>query len=201
MTNNDHAVNDSVLIGLFRSGDAAAAGALYERHFDMAVRLARRTGPHPADAEEIASESFARVLSAIRKGGGPDESFSLYLRSTVRNTSISALRHRQRMRTIDDIERVVVDHIPDHADDGHDIDTDLAEAFDRLPERYRNVLHARVLQGKTNRESATSLGIAPTAEAMLYMRARHALKKSYLDTDAGRLRTAIAAFRKRHAAQ
>lgn len=191
-------VTDIDLVERLRAGDTSAGGTLYERHFAMAVRLARRSG-HPHDAEEIASEAFARVFAAIRKGGGPTEAFSLYLRSAVRNGAMTLFRHRARVRTLDDIERVVVDHIPDHADDGHDIDTDLAAAFDALPEKYRQVLRARVLEGRSNRESASALGMTATAEAMLYMRARRALKKSYLDTESGRLRMAIAAFRKRHA--
>ncbi|KAB1885889.1 sigma-70 family RNA polymerase sigma factor [Microbacterium maritypicum] len=193
----DESISDTELVRLFRAGDADSAHLLYQRHFEMAVRLARRTAPHPSEAEEIASESFARVLEAIRRGGGPADSFSLYLRSTVRNTSFSALRHRARMHTIDNIERIVVDHVPDHADFGRDLDSDLAAAFAGLSERYQRVLWARVLEGKSNRESAADLGIAATAEAMLYHRARRALKKSYLETEDGRLRTAIAAFRAR----
>lgn len=101
------------------------------------------------------------------------------------------------MRTIDNIERVVIDHVPDHADYGRDLDADLTAAFSGLSERYRQVLTARVLEGKSNRESAAELQMAATAEAMLYHRARRALKKSYLETDGGRLRSAIAAFRSR----
>ncbi|QIK63862.1 sigma-70 family RNA polymerase sigma factor [Leucobacter viscericola] len=197
MSEDVDGVSDVDLVDALRAGDTDAGGVLYNRHFQMAVRLARRTAPHPDEAEEIASEAFSRVFTVIRNGGGPTEAFSLYLRSAVRNTSISQLRYRARIKTLDDIEKVVVDHIPDHADDGHDIDSDLSAAFDSLPERYRRVLHARVLEGKSNRESAHDLDILPTTEAMVYMRARRALKKSYLETDGGRIRAALAALRKR----
>ncbi|MFC4224504.1 RNA polymerase sigma factor [Lysinibacter cavernae] len=196
-TQADGSVSDTELVERFRSGDSEAAAILHHRHYEMAIRLARRTGPHPNDAEEIASDSFSRVLEAIRKGGGPTDSFSLYLRSTVRNASFSELRHRARMRTIDNVERVVIDHVPDHADFGRDLDFDLTEAFAGLSERHRQVLTSRILEGKSNRESAAELQMTPTGEAMLYHRARRALKRSYLESDGGRLYLAMAAIRGR----
>lgn len=187
------------LVERLRSGDTSAGSVLYERHFAMAVRLARRSG-HPHDAEETASEAFARVFAAIRKGRGPTEAFSLYLRSGLRNGAMALFRHRARVRTLDDIERVVVGHIPDHADDGHDTTRHRpCRGVRRTPAKVPLVLRARVLEGRSNRESASALGMTATAEAMLYMRARRALKKSHLDTESGRMRMAIAAFRKRHA--
>jgi RNA polymerase sigma factor (sigma-70 family) len=168
---------DQQLVTRFREGDDAAAAELYKRHHAMAVRLARHTSPVP-DAEEIAHEAFTKVLEAIRRGAGPTDSFSLYLRTAVRTTSAQHFRDQSKYRTTDDIERVITEHVPDHAETIEHFNEDVAEAFAALPTRWQEVLHLRIVEGRSNRESAKTLGIKATSEAMLYSRARRGLRKS-----------------------
>lgn len=168
---------DQQLVTRFREGDDAAAAELYKRHHAMAVRLARRTSPVP-DAEEIAHEAFTKVLEAIRRGAGPTDSFSLYLRTAVRTTSAQHFRDHSKYHTTDDIEHVITEHVPDHAETIEHFNEDVAEAFAALPTRWQEVLHLRIVEGRSNRESAKTLGIKATSEAMLYSRARRGLRKS-----------------------
>src|SRR3954471_3651583 len=75
--------SDAELIARVRNGDLEAYGELYVRHHYAAERMARQLVP-ANDADDLASEAFAKVLDALRVGGGPDVSFRAYLLTTVR---------------------------------------------------------------------------------------------------------------------
>src|SRR4051794_41475889 len=75
--------SDAELIARVRNGDLEAYGELYARHHYAAERMARQLVP-ANDADDLASEAFAKVLDALRVGGGPDVSFRAYLLTTVR---------------------------------------------------------------------------------------------------------------------
>ncbi|MFF1574586.1 RNA polymerase sigma factor [Leifsonia sp. NPDC058292] len=175
-------LTDQELVVRYRAGNDTAAAELYTRHHEMAVRLARRQAPQSDQIDDIVSEAFTNVLEAIRRGGGPSESFSLYLRTTVRTVAAAAYRHRARVQPVEDIERVVTHYVDDHAElFTGDMDADLVKAFGELPESWRQVLTARVLDGKDSKETAVDLGISPTAERMLYSRARRGLKRRFTE--------------------
>src|SRR5258708_1869708 len=74
---------DAELIARVRNGDLEAYGELYARHHHAAERMARQLVP-ANDADDLASDAFAKVLDALRGGGGPDISFRAYLLTTVR---------------------------------------------------------------------------------------------------------------------
>ncbi len=171
-------LSERELVQLYRAGDDTIAEELFRRTYQMAVRLAR-TLVRPGDEEGIASESFTRVLEAIKKGGGPTDSFSLYLRTTVRNQAANRWRLRWRVKTIENLERIITDQMPDPAELESDFDELIAASFKVLPERWQQVLSQRILGGLDNRASARQLGISPTAEAVLYARARRGFKRYY----------------------
>ncbi|MGH3335729.1 MAG: RNA polymerase sigma factor, partial [Nocardioides sp.] len=56
---------DAELISAVRGGDVDAYGELFGRHVAAARRLARQLVP-PADAEDLVSEAFAKVLSLLQ---------------------------------------------------------------------------------------------------------------------------------------
>src|SRR3954447_11541421 len=76
---------DAELIAATRGGDAAAFGQLWDRHVEAARRLARRLAGNPADADDLVSEAFTKVLASLRAGNGPDRAFRAYLLASVRN--------------------------------------------------------------------------------------------------------------------
>ena len=77
---------DDELILCVRSGDYDAYAELWRRYFPLAVAVARRSTSR-FDPEDLASEAFLTVFSAIRNGSGPVYAFRVYLMTVVRNMS------------------------------------------------------------------------------------------------------------------
>jgi RNA polymerase sigma factor (sigma-70 family) len=170
-------MSDASLILAVRQGDNEAGSELFRRHHGAAVAAARALSRSAADADDIASEAFGRVLRAIRGGGGPEVAFRPYLLSTVRNVFYDQVRRRREEPT---------DEVPEPGLGGVDMADRLAEAglagaaFASLPERWQLVLWHTEVEGLGAAEVAPMLGIAPNAAAALAYRAREGLRQAYL---------------------
>src|SRR6476619_3872537 len=79
------ALSDAELITGSRAGSDAAFAVLHSRHASSARAAARSLGASRADVDDLTSEAFTRVLSALRRGGGPEVAFRPYLMTCVRN--------------------------------------------------------------------------------------------------------------------
>src|ERR1700676_4719321 len=76
---------------------------LYVEHAPAARRLA--LSMVPADvADDIVAEAFARVLAAIRAGGGPNHAFRGYLLTAVRHQAHDWLQARRRLTVVADMD-------------------------------------------------------------------------------------------------
>src|SRR5918992_422724 len=148
-------LSDAVLICRTRTGDAAAYRLLYERHAAAARGLARHFVNSEAAAEEAVSETFARVLTVLWRGGGPQEGFRPYLLTSVRRT----LHHHHhdndhgRSETYDPAEPLVEPGLEDLAPNM------IARAFRSLPERWQAVLWHTEIEGQRPAEVAPLLGL------------------------------------------
>lgn len=170
---------DPDLIALVRGGDSAAYEELFVRHRDVALRLARRL-TDPERADDLCSEAFAKILSLLRRGKGPDVAFRAYLLTTVRTLHINAIRDGHRERTVadDDLQALVVpvsDDVDARFDEGA-----IARAFKQLPERWQSALWMTAVEGLPNEEVSRHLGIHTNAVASLAFRARAGLRQAYL---------------------
>ncbi|MGH8791979.1 MAG: sigma-70 family RNA polymerase sigma factor, partial [Stackebrandtia sp.] len=172
--------NDAELITATRRGDTSAYGELYERHVHAARRLARILARDGAESDDLVSETFAKVLSTLRAGKGPELAFRAYLLTTLRNTFYDRTRRDKKVEFTDDMTR----HDPGEAF----VDTALAgqerryaaRAFRRLPERWQVVLWHTEVEGETAAQVAPLLGLSPNGVAALAYRARERLKQMYL---------------------
>jgi RNA polymerase sigma factor (sigma-70 family) len=176
--------DDSALLAATRAGDADAFGRLYLRHVEAARRLAGRLAVDGGTAEDLVSEAFAKVLAALRRGGGPDAAFRAYLCTALRNTFYTGCRRDRRLEFTDDLTRYeVVAWLPDPAVTEHERRR-AAAAFARLPERWRVVLWHTAVEGETPARLAARLGLTPGGVAALAFRARARLRQIYHQEDA-----------------
>ncbi len=95
-------IRRTLLIARVRNGDLEAYGELFGRHHLAAERMARQLVP-ANDADDLASDAFAKVLDALRSGGGPDISFRAYLLTTVRRVHVDRIRSGRKVQATDDI--------------------------------------------------------------------------------------------------
>ncbi|MEV5963970.1 sigma-70 family RNA polymerase sigma factor [Kribbella sp. NPDC051952] len=172
--------SDAELIARVRNGDLEAYGELFGRHHHAAERMARQLVP-ANDADDLASDAFAKVLDALRGGGGPDISFRAYLLTTVRRVHVDRIRSGRKVTATDDI--AAYEREPETFDDptvtGFESGA-AAKAFASLPERWQAVLWHTEVEGEKPAAVAPLLGLTANGVSALAYRAREGLRQAYL---------------------
>ena len=176
------APSDAELITAVRVGDARAYEELYRRHVDAAMAVGRHLTGSKADAEDVVSEAFARVLSALQRGAGPEMAFRPYLLTSVRNAFYDRMRKDKRLDVTDEVPEDMGRVLAATASSEDEEERRLAAAaFASLPERWQLVLWHTEVEGRSPAEVAPLLGLAPNAVAALAYRAREGLRQAYLN--------------------
>jgi RNA polymerase sigma factor (sigma-70 family) len=178
-------LSDAELIEAVRGGTVQAYGSLYARHVRAAQNLALQLAKSSTDADDLVSDAFAKVLTSLRAGGGPDFAFRPYLLTTVRHTAYDMFRQQRRLELADDLEAVPgverVTSLPFRDTAVADLDRELiTRAFAGLPERWQNVLWHTAIENRSPDELAPTFGLTPNGVAALAYRAREGLRKAYL---------------------
>ncbi len=180
---HEHTSNDAELISKVRGGDLEAYGELFARHKQAADRLAR-TLTTGAEADDLVSDAFNKVLDVLLKGGGPDLAFRAYLLTSVRRLHIDKIRSHQRATPTDDLEA--------HDKGVHVTDPAVADfeggaaarAFASLPERWQMVLWHLEVENQKPAEIAPLLGMSANSVSALAYRAREGLRQAFLNEHA-----------------
>ncbi|MFT3872535.1 MAG: sigma-70 family RNA polymerase sigma factor [Nocardioides sp.] len=174
---------DAELISAVRGGDLNAYGELFARHADAARRLARQL-VSSADADDLVSESFAKVLTVLQRGGGPDIAFRAYLLTAVRRLHVDRIRATSRVQTTDDLEPFDPGTpFEDTAVAGFENEA-AAKAFASLPERWQLVLWHLEVEGQKPGDIAPMLGMSANSVSALAYRAREGLRQAFLNQHA-----------------
>ncbi|WP_019855415.1 sigma-70 family RNA polymerase sigma factor [Actinopolyspora mortivallis] len=181
---------DSELIEAVREGSGEAYGVLYRRHVAAAYNMARQLTNGSGEADDLVSEAFAKVLTGLRSGQGPDTAFRAYLLTTIRRTAYDRSRKDSKLRYSEEIsaEQNTDLHVPftDTAVAG--LERSLAaRAFQRLPERWQTVLWHLEIEEQSPAEVAPLLGLTPNGVSALAYRAREGLRQAYLQVHLGEL--------------
>ncbi|GAB1508742.1 sigma-70 family RNA polymerase sigma factor [Actinophytocola sp. KF-1] len=177
---------DAELIEAVRKGTVSAYGALYERHVASAYNLARQLSRSPAEADDLVSEAFTKVLDTLRGGRGPDSAFRAYLLTALRHTAYDKTRREKKLELSDDVSTVSgvsVEAVSQEFDDTavKGLERSLAaQAFARLPERWQAVLWHTEIEGQSPAEVAPILGLTANGVSALAYRAREGLRQAYL---------------------
>ncbi|MDX3189617.1 sigma-70 family RNA polymerase sigma factor [Streptomyces sp. MN03-5084-2B] len=173
--------SDAALIAAVRGGDIAAYGELYDRHLAAARRVAAAIAADLAERDDLIAEGFTRVLRILRNGEGPDEDFRPYLLTTIRNTMISWRRRDAAVSVVAEVPDVLPSAGSDEPVGSRLHATVAADAFAKLPERWRTVLWRTEIDGESPAKIAEDLGMTPNGVAALAYRAREGLRQAYLD--------------------
>lgn len=173
------APSDHELLDAVRSGDDSAYAELWSRHRLAAVRAAWQFD-HSAEAEDIASEAFVRILAALRGGGGPVTAFRPYLFRTVSHLAqTSARRRRQVDLTAEDAAFDEPVPFGDPLLEGSERNY-AVRAYRRLGRQHQAVVWYVDVEGLAHAEAARLLGTTPSAVRSMAARAREALRREFL---------------------
>ncbi len=158
--------------------DNGALEELYRRHESGARNVARHILRSRQDADDVVSEAFAGVISAIANGAGPRTNFRQYLMACVRNSCKSRRWSGGAISTDPSImeQNGVCFEDPDRLSEQGLV----ASAFSSLSADWQLTLWLTAVEERPTSEVAEQLGRRPGAVAALAHRAREAFAEAYL---------------------
>ena len=166
--------DDHALVQRIGEGDRHALAMLYDRHVGwLTVRLTRRCG-RPELVDTAVQDTFLAVWKQAATYRPTGEVGAWIWTIAVRRL-IDQMRKAPPPQPVDDVSpmrEVIVEEVPLAL--GH---TDLGQAFARLDPELQAVLAATALDGLTNSEAATLLGIPAGTVKSRLSRARSILKE------------------------
>lgn len=153
------------LVERHRQGDSLAFGELYQQFEGMVYNLALRMSGNPADAEDIAQETFIRAYRHLRKFKGKS-SLKTWVFRIALNCSNTRLRRRARhlAHRVDDgqpeLERAVDrGRSPEERALAADLSAAVRTALGHLPVHYREAVLLRDFEELNYSEIAEVLGV------------------------------------------
>ena len=155
-------------------GDRAAGAVLFDTYRPRLYRYALGRLGSPADAEDVASETFARVLSKLDgfrwRGGG----FEAWLFRIASNLIVDRARTITRERPTDediDSQEVEVQRLPEDQTLRLETSRELSSLLVGLPGDQREVLLLRFAAGLDTHETGAVMGRNANAIRQLQFRA------------------------------
>ncbi|MEZ5779269.1 MAG: RNA polymerase sigma factor [Paracoccaceae bacterium] len=170
--------SDEALLAQYAGGDRRAAHVLTERMTPLAYRVAFRMLGDAGEAEDAAQEAMIRLWRAAPDWRDQGAKVSTWLYRVASNLSLDRLRRRRT---------VALDAVPEPADDrpGAEqgmIAAERARALDRallqLPERQRQAVMLRHLEGLGNPEIAAIMETGVEAVESLIARGKRGLAEA-----------------------
>ena len=164
---------DTRLVDLVRAGYEPAFETIVSRYRAALLRYTERFLPHER-AEDAVQQSFVSAYEAMLRD---DAALNLrpWLYRIAHNTSLNALRdrglrHSELDESIDGVER------PDQALERTQRLGEVLDAVQALPERQREAIVLRELEGRSYEEIASELGVTDGSVRQLLNRARNTLR-------------------------
>jgi RNA polymerase sigma-70 factor (ECF subfamily) len=189
MTVTEAARSDDDLVARARQRDEFAIRTLIQRHNQRLYRIARGILRDDAEAEDAMQEGYLKAFSHLDDFQG-NAAIGTWLCRIVMNEALGRLRQRRptvEWNSMEDAGMPSAEIIrfstetrpdPERAAAQRQIRLLLEQAIDRLPDDFRMVLIARVVEEMSIQETATMLGIRPETVKTRLHRARLLLRKT-----------------------
>jgi RNA polymerase sigma-70 factor (ECF subfamily) len=183
----EEALSDEDLVARCRLRDEAAVRTLTTRHNRRLFRIARGILRDDAEAEDVVQDTYVRAFTSLAGFRG-EASFATWLTRIAMNEALGRLRKRRpTVEWVEDGEdRVDTERamtpLPSRTRDPERIMADrqmhdlLEGAIDRLPDAFRTVFIARMVEGLSIEETADLFGIRPETVKTRVHRARLRLR-------------------------
>lgn len=169
------------------ANDPEAFRTIMRRHNQRLFRIARAVVRNDSIAEDVVQEAYLRAFEHLETFRG-DASLATWLHRVVLNEALGRLRKSSTRREVPLVaEQVSADIVPfPNAASTEDPERSLAqrqilrlveEATDALPDAFRLVFTARVIEAMSVEETAVLLGIKPETVRSRLHRARQLLRQ------------------------
>ena len=170
-------MSDNALLVAYANGTQQAAQILTERLMPKIFSQAFHRVQNKSDAEDIAQEALLRLWRVAPDWQKHDAKVSTWVYQVVANLCIDRLRRKQAEH-LDTIAEPV-DNRPNTADVMQDKSraNALYNAFSKLPERQREAVSMRHLDGLSNPEIADNMHLSIEAVESLVARGKRKLSQ------------------------
>lgn len=162
------------LVERAKTYDQEALGLIYELYFDRIYRYALARVRNREIAEDLAGQTFLRLVERIAdfkwRGGG----FSAWLFRIAHNLVMDWFRSRREAPTAEN--EIAVDAGPEETVLADETLREALTAVDQLNEAQRQVLLFRLVAGLSVRETADTLGLSEANVRTLQHRALAAVR-------------------------
>jgi len=178
---------DEELVALCRAKDEVAVRELTRRHNRRLFRLARGVVRDDSEAEDVVQAAYVRAFLGLERFRG-EASFGTWIGRIVINEALGRLRQRRATVDLEIADedqwqgRVLAfpqaSHPPDpeHSMAQRELVTALERAIDALPESFRVVFMARLVEGLSIEETAALLRLRPETVKTRVHRARQRVR-------------------------
>jgi RNA polymerase sigma-70 factor, ECF subfamily len=205
MTVTEATRTEDDLVARARERDEFAIRALIQRHNQRLYRIARGILRDDAEAEDALQEGYLRAFSHLNDFAG-NSAIGTWLCRIVMNEALGRLRQRRPTVEWNSMEEAGMPSAeivrfstarsrpdPERAAAQRQIRGLLEAAIDRLPEDFRIVLIARVVEEMSVQETASLLGIRPETVKTRLHRARLAMRRT-IEAQIGPMATDVFPF-------
>ncbi len=177
---------DHALMARIATGDHHAFRRLVERHQDAVIGTITKMLGNSSDSEDIAQHAFIRVWKHSKRYK-PDNKFTTYLYTIVRNLVYNESRRRSRKKTVSSDQLEDDHHLQHPADPAAQPDSTLLkaelqravdDAIQSLPEKQRLAVVLRRYENLPYEEIAEVLKVSVPSVKSLLFRARTTLRDS-----------------------
>ena len=150
---------------------------IYERFSPALYRYAVRLLGDRETAEDCVSETFSRLLQAVRGGAGPKENVQAYLYRIAHNWVIDYYRRHQEQSASPAIDEIIDIHSnpSQMVSDRHEQER-VRSAILRLSPEQQQVIALRFLEEMSHEDTAAMLGKTTEATRALQYRALASLR-------------------------
>ena len=172
---------DEELVLRAGQGDPAAVQALVTRKLRRVLNLAERMLGDPAEAEDVAQETFFRAWRYAAGWRPGAAKFDTWLHRVALNLCYDRLRRRREQVMAEPPDMVDPGPAPDRGLEAEDIGGRVRLAMLALPERQREAIVLCHYQELGNIEAAQVMGLSVEALESLLSRGRRALRGALTD--------------------
>lgn len=180
-------LSDQDLVELARGRDEAAVRAITQRYNRRLFRIARSILRNDAEAEDVVQETYVRAFTGLETFRG-DAGFGTWITRIALNEALGRLRRRRPTVDWEDYganrPQAEIIHFPASAAGSdpertmarEEIRAVLEQAIDGLPNAFRIVFVARIVEGMSVKETADLFGLQPETVKTRLHRARLLLR-------------------------
>ncbi len=173
------------LLKRVRSGDEQALARAYDEYAPAIYRYAYRLTGHEGTAQDVTSETFHKLLAALRDGGGPTDNLSAWLYRVAHNLVVDGYRHQPDDPPVplDQAPEIPVAGRQEAAVERQERVARARSAMQKLTSLQQQVIALRFLEGLSIKETAGIMEKTDGAVKALQYRATNSLRRILEEND------------------